>query len=80
MPHENINEAVTYIKVSDLLKIVDQLYIDQMEYVRLSIRYDDHSDVLDGSVHLAGVPTFDSPQPTKHYDFIPGAELPNCYL
>lgn len=80
MPNPTSTESVTFIKVSDLLKIVDQLYIDQMEYARLSIHYDNESDILDGSVHIAGIPTFDAPEPTKHYSFIPSANLPNSYL
>lgn len=74
------DEAITYIKVSDLLKAVDQLYIDQMEYARVVIRFDDESDYLDGAVRFSGVPSFDSPKPTKHYDFIPAANLPHCCL
>lgn len=80
MSSAKFQESVTFVKVSDLLKIVDQLYVDQMEYARLVIRYDDESDVLDGSVHISGIPTFESPAPTKHYDFIPSPDLPNCYL
>lgn len=80
MSNVKFQECVTYVKVSDLLKIVDQLYIDQMEYARLAIRYDDNSDILDGSVHIAGVPTFESSEPAKYYEFIPSPDLPNCYL
>lgn len=72
-------ESITYVKVTDLLKIVDQLYIDQMEYARIVIRFDDESDYLDGAVHISGVPTYYSSKPTKHYDFIPAADLPHCY-
>lgn len=80
MSNVKFHESVTYVKVTDLLKLVDQLYIDQMEYARLAIRYDDESDVLDGSIHISGVKTFNDTKPSKHYDFIPSADLPHCYL
>lgn len=80
MSNVKSTESVTFIKVSDLLKVIDQLYIDQMDYARLTIRYDDESDILDGSVHISGIPAFDSPEPSKHYKFIPAANLPHCYL
>lgn len=73
-------ESTTIVKVSDLLKIIDQLYIDQMEYAELTIRYDDESDILDGSIHIAGIPNYESENSTKHYDFISAVDLPNYCL
>lgn len=80
MCNADINESITFIKVSELLKIVDQLYIDQMEYARLVIHYDNKNENLDGSVHISGIPTFDSAEPAKQYPFIHSVDLPNCYL
>lgn len=74
----SITESVTFVKTSDLLKIVDQLYIDNMEYARIKIHYED-SEILDGAVLVSGIPTFESEEPTKHYGFIQSANLPNCY-
>lgn len=80
MQKSRFTEAITYIKASDLQKIADQLYIDGMEYARIAIRYDDNSDSLDGSVHIAGVKSYESDKPEKYYDFISPADLPHCYL
>lgn len=74
----NITESVTFVKTTDLLKIVDQLYVDNMEYARIKIRFDE-SESLDGAILVSGIPTFESDEPTKHYGFIPPAHLPNCY-
>ncbi len=74
------HESITFVKVSELLKIVDQLYIDQMEYARLVIHYDNKDENLDGSVHISGIPSFESSEPAKQYSIIHSADLPNCYL
>lgn len=75
-----IHESVTYIKASDLQKIADQLYIDGLEYARITIRYDDESDTLDGSVHISGIKNFEDTEFAKHYPFIEAANLPHLYL
>lgn len=73
------HDCVTYIKASDLQKIADELYIDGLEYVRLTIRYDDDSEFLDGSVHISGIKNFEDTKFAKHYKFIESANLPHLY-
>ena len=71
------DDAITHIKAIDLIKIANQLYNDHMEYVQLSIHFDDYDEDRDGEVRISAVPALDSSDVKKYSPISPA---PLCYF
>lgn len=64
-------ELSTVVRATDLIKIVNQIYMDKMACVRLTIVSSDKNEDLDGTLKIAALPSLVSDE-MKEYSDISG--------
>lgn len=56
----------TIVKATDLIKVVNQIFEDRMQYVQVTICYNDFDENSDGELRISAVPSATSSDVKKY--------------
>lgn len=67
----NSTTHTSYVRAIDLVQVVDKIFRDKMEYVKITIHHSEDDEDLEGRVDFSAIPSYDS-NDVKKYPSIEG--------